>query len=110
MEMDSVLTADFSMGAAEGELVFFRFAFGAWDKAPFKTSLTWENWHKGDVILNDGVHFLQVFFIFFRDKNGFYTVTISGHGFFLQSANGQDTAAERDFTSHGYIFANRDAA
>ena len=42
MEMDSVLTADFSMGGAEGEADFFRLAFGAWERAPFKTSLTWD--------------------------------------------------------------------
>ena len=34
--------------------------------------------HKSDVVFNNGIHFLQVFSIFFRDKDSFYTVTVSG--------------------------------
>ena len=42
MEIESVFTGAFSMGAVEGGVGFFRLLLGEWAKAPFNTSLTWE--------------------------------------------------------------------
>ena len=65
------------------------------------------NRNEGDVVFDHAVHFFQVFFILLRDKDGFDTIAVGCHRFFLQSANRKNSSAQSDLAGHSDIMAYR---